>query len=386
MTAKPRAVLVGAIGKLPYAGVAAYYLHYVRGLQELGYEVHYVERQNKACEYYDPATRAMTDDTRPAQAFIASLADQFGAAPDSFTVLDLAGAAHGRAPADVDDIVADADFVLTVADATWFDELSTCPRRAFVDGDPMFTQAAVEAGNPLMSDVVANYPTLFSYGTRIGGPGCTIPDCGRRWIPTRPVVATSLWPVTACPPGAPVTALLHWSAGAAVVVDGIRYGHKDVEMERFMDLPARARARLVLAVGGSRAPRAALESAGWVLADPLASTCDANAYRSFISASRADLGIAKHAYVASRSGWFSDRATCFLASGRPVLHHDTGFTEWLPTGDGVLAFSSADEVIDGIARLDADYEHHARAARGIAAEHFEAASVIGRMLDDAGFR
>ena len=80
MTAKPRAVLVGAIGKLPYAGVAAYYLHYVRGLQELGYEVHYVERQNKAGEYYDPGTRAMTDDVRPALSFVASLADRAGPA------------------------------------------------------------------------------------------------------------------------------------------------------------------------------------------------------------------------------------------------------------------------------------------------------------------
>src|SRR5207245_7085869 len=63
--------------------------------------------------------------------------------------------------------------------------------------------------------------------------------------------------------------------------------------------------------------------------------------------SRADLGIAKHAYVASRSGWFSDRATCFLASGRPVLHQDTGFPDWLPTTEGVLAFATPDEVIEG---------------------------------------
>jgi hypothetical protein len=283
-------------------------------------------------------------------------------------------------------VLAGADVVLTVADGTWFDELAACPRRAFVDGDPMFTQALVAAGEPLMTATVDNNPTLFSYGTRIGRAGCTIPDCGRRWIPTRPVVATSLWPVTACPADAPVTALLHWSAGGEVVVDGAAYGHKDVEMQRFMELPAHAPRPLVLAVGGRAAPRPALESAGWQLADPLASTCDAAAYRSFIGGSRADLGIAKHAYVASRSGWFSDRATCFLASGRPVLHHDTGFTDWLPAADGVLAFSTFDDAIDGLARLEAEYERHAAAARRVAHEHFEAASVIGRMLDDAGLR
>src|SRR5206468_2583340 len=119
---------------------------------------------------------------RPALSYLASLADQFGAAPDSFTVLDLAGAANGLSRADLVAVVASADFVLTVADATWFDEMAACQRRAFVDGDPMFTQAAVQAGEPRMTAVVANNPTLFSYGTRIGRTGCTIPDCGRRWI------------------------------------------------------------------------------------------------------------------------------------------------------------------------------------------------------------
>ena len=48
------AVVVGGIGKLPYAGMTFHYLHYVLGLTELGYDVHYVERQNRALETYDP--------------------------------------------------------------------------------------------------------------------------------------------------------------------------------------------------------------------------------------------------------------------------------------------------------------------------------------------
>jgi hypothetical protein len=69
-----------------------------------------------------------------------------------------------------------------------------------------------------------------------------------------------------------------------------------------------------------------------------------------------------------------------------VLHQDTGFSDWLPTTEGVLAFSTPDEVIEGLDRLESDYERHAHAARRIAREHFEAAPVIGRMLDDAGLR
>jgi hypothetical protein len=385
-TAKPIAVLVGAIGKLPYAGITAYYLHYVRGLQELGYSVHYVERQNKANEYYEPSTRAMTDDVRPAVSYLAGLGEQFGAQPDSFTLLEGRGSAHGQSRGALADTIARADFVLTVADATWFDEMSACPRRAFVDGDPMFTQAAISAGAPLLTRVADGNPTLFSYGTRIGQAGCTIPDCGRSWLPTRPVVATSLWPVTTCRPDAPVTALLHWSAGSDVVVDGVAYGHKDREMERFMELPSRTGRPLVLAVGGRRAPRPALTAAGWTLVDPLESTSSAAAYRAFIAGSRADLGIAKHAYVASQSGWFSDRATCFLASGRPVLHQDTGFGSWLPETDGVLTFHDLAGADAALTRLDENYYRHAKAGRQVAEEYFEARTVIGQMLDTAGFR
>ena len=111
-----------------------------------------------------------------------------------------------------------------------------------------------------------------------------------------------------------------------------------------------------------------------------------DAYQAFIASCRADFGIAKHSDVASRSGWFSDRGTCYLAAGRPVLHQETGFTDWLPVGKGMLAFSTVEEVLDGLKRLDADYEMHANAARAIAEEHFEAATVVGRMLDDAKLR
>jgi hypothetical protein len=53
---KPVAVLVGFIGKYPVAGMTLYNLHHIVGLQALGYDVHYIERQNVPDEYYDPIT------------------------------------------------------------------------------------------------------------------------------------------------------------------------------------------------------------------------------------------------------------------------------------------------------------------------------------------
>ena len=133
-------------------------------------------------------------------------------------------------------------------------------------------------------------------------------------------------------------------------------------------------------------PRAELEAAGWALEEPLELSRSAARYRGFVYGSAADLGVAKDAYVASRGGWFSDRSTSFLAAGRPVLHQETGFTEWLPAGAGVLPFSDLDELVERVHELSADYPRHARGARAIAEEHFEARTVLAGMLEAAGFR
>jgi hypothetical protein len=107
------------------------------------------------------------------------------------------------------------------------------------------------------------------------------------------------------------------------------------------------------------------------------------AYRDFIHASKAEFAVAKHTYVANRSGWFSDRTECYLASGRPALVQDTGWTAHLPSGAGLLAFSTMDEAVAGLDRINGSYESHVRAAQEIAREHFDARVVLPSLLDRA---
>jgi hypothetical protein len=273
--------------------------------------------------------------------------------------------------------------VVNLGSLSWFEELGRCSQRVFIECDPMFTQVEMIESASKMS-LVDHYNTLFTSGMRIGKPGCTIPDAGRKWIPAPTVVATRLWEDAPVPKERlPVTALFHWAAGSDVVCEGQVYGHKRREFERFIGLPTRTTQPFTLAIGGA-APRELLENQGWRLESPLEATGTIESYRRFIANSRADFGVAKHAYVASRSGWFSDRSTCYLASGRPVLHQDTGFEEWLPTGEGVLKFSDVDDVLQCLRELDLDYARHCRAARRIAEEHFEATVVLSRMLSAAG--
>jgi hypothetical protein len=380
----PLAIAVGFVGKLPLAGMMLYNLHYLAGLAELGYEVHYVECQNGP-EYYDPRIDAMTEDVAGGLETLAGVLPSVGIGPGRFSLVDGEGRCHGAGWDVLKDALDRARFVLTIADTTWFDELERCPRRAFVDGDPLFTQAAMLWDDP-DHRALERYDVLFTYGTQIGESGCEVPDAGRDWLPTRPVVATRMWEMgpLRMNGGAPITTVMNWASGSDVQVNGNNYGHKGRELERLVDLPARTGRRFVLAAGGP-APRERLQAEGWELANPLQVTGSFDVYREFIADSYADLGVAKHAYVASGSGWFSDRSTCYLGAGRPVLHQETGFSEWLPTGEGVFAFSDSDDAIAALEQIDGDYERHARAARAIAEEHFEARVVIGRMLEEAGY-
>jgi hypothetical protein len=380
----PIAIVVGFIGKNPVAGMALYNLHYIAGLQSLGYDVHYVERLNQADECYDPSTNSTTDDPTYALVYVEKMLGDLRISSGRWSFVDRKDVCHGSGWPALRLALDQADFVLDLADATWFDELERCDRRAFLDGDPLFTQVAMLDGDGRRAGVLSHYDTLFTIGARMGASDCTIPEAGREWIRTRSVVATNMWK-TAPPRPGPITTVMNWAAWGDVEFDGHHYGHKNREFERFIDLPARSRARFSVAIGGP-APKARLRDHGWGLVDPLAVTATFAAYREFIAGSRADFGLAKHAYVASRSGWFSDRSLCYLASGRPVLHQDTGFTDWLPSSDGVFPFSTVGDVIESLERLEVDYDKHARAARVVAEEHFEAATIVGHMLDAGGLR
>jgi hypothetical protein len=135
-----------------------------------------------------------------------------------------------------------------------------------------------------------------------------------------------------------------------------------------------------LAVNG---PQQLLRAHGWNTVDAMRVSSTPWKYRDFIHRSKAEFGIAKHTYVASRSGWFSDRTACYLASSRPALVQDTGWTAHLPHGEGLLAFSTPDEALEGIDKINSDYARHARAAQDIAREHFAASRVLPRLLDVA---
>jgi hypothetical protein len=184
-----------------------------------------------------------------------------------------------------------------------------------------------------------------------------------------------LWRTTDSP-GDRLTTVMTWRIESFTDVDG----NKDREFVRFIDLPARTPSRFQLAVNG---PQKLLQEHGWNTVDAMSVSRSLWDYRSFIQHSKGEFGVAKHAYVANRSGWFSDRTECYLAAGRPAVVQDTGWSAHLPSGLGLIAFSTPEEAIAGLASVEADYDAHARRAGEIARDHFDAARVLPRFLEVA---
>jgi hypothetical protein len=113
-------------------------------------------------------------------------------------------------------------------------------------------------------------------------------------------------------------------------------------------------------------------------------TASYDSFGDYIRASAGEFGVCKHVFVATNSGWFSDRSAAYLASGRPVVLQDTGFGEHLPCGRGLFAVRTADEAAAALDEICRDYTLHSRAARALAHDFLDAPRVAQGLLDELG--
>jgi hypothetical protein len=263
--------------------------------------------------------------------------------------------------------------------------LAPIPVRAFLDLDPGFNQVWQASGEDMGMDLHTHW---VSVGQLVGAAGNPIPTCGHEWIATLPPVALDHWPVASEPPARDAfTTVGHWRSYGSIEHGGIHYGQRAHSLRELVELPRLSEVRFQLALGihpDEVDDLAALRQNGWHLLDPYEVAGSPAAYAEFIRGSKAELSVAKSGYVASRSGWFSDRSTAYLASGRPVIAQETGFSEVLPTGVGLLAFSTAGEAAAAVAAVEHDPARHASAARALAEEHLDARKVLPRLLEALG--
>jgi len=387
-----RIIVTGLAGLYPIGGVAWDYLSYVIGLARLGHDVYYHE--DTWSWPYHPVETTYT----PRGDFSAQHLDGFfhryaPALSERWHYRHLHEQSFGMSAAAFDEVARTADLFVNVSGACLIPErLSPRCAKLFVDTDPGYNQIVLSERFDWSENVdrwcatVLSHDIYFTYGENIHGSDCLIPKLGLDWKATRMPVVRDLWATADAPPQAgPWTTVMTWNAfKGKLVFRGVEYTSKGSEFEKVMTLPRLVAVPMKVAVGGLKAPLERLAQAGWNVVDGPSVSATPSQYQAFITESRGEFSPAKHVYVALRSGWFSCRSACYLAAGRPVVVQDTGFTATLPTGEGVLSFSSLQQAVDAIGDAEAHYVRHAEAARAIAAEHFDSGKVLARLLDDAG--
>jgi hypothetical protein len=370
-----RILFAGIIGRYPLGGVTWCSLMYLLGLRELGHDVFYVEDTGECI--YDPEQNTRALDPSYGTRYIDAALRPFGLG-DRWSFVNYDASYHGATRERVVEFARSADLFINLSGGTWFwrDEYARIPRKVFIDSDPAFTQLAIAKNEPWYVDFFRGFDALFTFGSNIGTGLCPVPTGDFTWHKTWQPVVTSLWRTASAPVRSRYTSVMSWKIESFADVGG----NKDVEFLRFLDLPSRTGPRFELAVNG---PETFLREHGWSTLPAMRVSKTPHDYREFIQSSRGEFGVAKHTYVATRSGWFSDRTECYLAAGRPAIVQDTAWTEHLPSGEGLLAFSTPEEAAEAIARVDADYPRHAARAAEIAEEHFEARRVLSSLLERA---
>jgi hypothetical protein len=367
-------LFAGIIARHPFGGVTWCSLMYLLGLRALGHEVFYIEDTGECV--YDPVLDTQSKDPAYGTAYIQAALEPFGLG-DRWSFVNFDGSYHGQSAEHVRRYCADADLFLNLSGGSWFwrDEYSRIPHKAFIDSDPAFTQLSIAEGSAWYAQFFQGFDRLFTFGANIGTAASAVPTGPLVWHKTWQPVTVGDWRSEATPDDR-FTTVMSWHIASFANVGG----HKDEEFLKYLDLPSRTPQRFRLAING---PRDLLGEHGWETVDAMAASRTPWEYRDFIHRSKAEFSVAKHTYVATHSGWFSDRTECYLASGRPALVQDTGWSEHLPSGEGLLAFSGLDAVLAGIDRINSDYRRHARRAREIAGEYFDARVVLPRLLETA---
>ncbi|MFQ3671557.1 MAG: hypothetical protein SNJ84_08885 [Verrucomicrobiia bacterium] len=284
------------------------------------------------------------------------------------------------------EFVAKADWLVNLSGhfKRW-EQIRSVPRRVYVDLDPGFTQAWAQGYGVDMN--LEGHTDFATVALGWNDPESRVPRDGREWLPVAPPVALDWWRY--CPPAsgrACWTTVTHWYGYPQIEWEGMVLDNKSSEFLKVAGLPERCAVRLRLATdlqpGWDDYHR--MQERGWDLV-PVREVCrDLESYGGFIEASAGEFSVAKGGYVVMNSGWFSDRTVCYLASGRPAVVQETGWSRHLPTGAGLAAFQDEGEAVRALAQQASDRDRSAEGARRLAEEFFDGRKVVAKLIKSVG--
>lgn len=374
------------------------------GLRRLGHDVYYFETTSDWP--YNPILQQKVCNSDYAVPYLARVAERFGlgdrwAYRRSYSDKDWLGLESGRAT----ELLATADAVFNIAGATRVAQENLRVRRlVFYGTDPVWHELSYEQGIGDTGEVLEEHDDVVTYGENIGRAGCAIPPLPRLRASTRQPVLMDFWE-SPPPPRREFTTVGNWlQTGRDIEYQGELYSwSKHHEFLKFINVPLSVSRPIELAtnlsdlntgwdgqgatVAGFAMPSEArnlLRDNGWHVTSGESFTTDPWAYHDYIVNSSGEFTVARDLNVRLKSGWFSERSACYLAAGRPVITQDTGFGTVLPTGEGLFAFTTRDDILAAFDAIASDYARQSAAARSIAEDWFRAEVVLPKLLSDLG--
>jgi hypothetical protein len=396
-----RIIVSGLIAQHPeLGGMTWHYLQYLLGFRALGHDVYYLEDSGEWPYTWDGIGGWNKENAEPNVRYLACAMKSIGFDDRWAYRCALDNTWYGMGSGRRAQVVKAADLLVNVSGSLERpSEYWNVERLVYIDTDPVFTQLALATGDEQRRGSIEAHDVHFTFATDL----CAVPSGGLTWETTRQPIALEQWQTRSSPDPTRYTTIMNWTSYKPIQWKGQSYGQKDMEFAQFLDLPKRVPTiTLEIALpdlrhasweqgsdrdtNSGRSIKDTLAEYGWRPVDALTVAGGFASYRDYIVSSRAEWTVAKNGYVRGRCGWFSERSACFLAAGRPVVAQDTGFSSWLPVGEGLLAFATPDESVAAIEALEADYARHCDAAVAIARDYFSATAVLRDLIDVAAAR
>ena len=385
-----RIIVGGYIGLYPTGGATWDYIQYPLGLKMLGHDVYYIEDTMQYPIYQAEGNN--WDDASACVAYLQKTMKDFGL-EERWAYRDVAsGNCYGMSVNKINELCSSADLFINISCSTYMrDEYKKIPNRILIDSDPMFTQ--VQYHNELngekgtcVKDLIESHNYLFSFGENIGKKDCLVPTFNLQWFNTRQPVCLDLWKNPDGIDGHGFTSIMNWSGRKKMLYENEEWGQKDVEFQKYITLPVQLpQSKFEVVINPPLNPESnynhdEITGQHWEVLNPAKTVGNCEDYMRFIKTSLAEFSVAKETYVKSRSGWFSCRSACYLAAGRPVIAQETGWSKYIPSGNGLFAFNDMDSALEAVRTVTADIKKNSRAAIAVAHEYFDSNIVLKEMI------
>lgn len=381
-------VVVGSVVANKYlnGGNAWVVLSWLRGLERLGYDVYFVE-QLKQANCVDATGRPVAFQDSVNLSYFKRIVEDHSLAKSAALVYESGEQTYGMSYKELLELADVADVLINITGHLTLEPFKQhIPTKVYLDLDPGFTQIWHATGSN--GARLGGHDHYFTIGENIGTSTCSIPTGNIKWRATRQPVVLGDWPLVEATTSECFTTISSWRGPyGAVTYGGNTFGLKAHEFRKFIELPQRVPKPFEIALDIHPAEQKDLDALGchgWRLVDPKIAVPDPQAFRRYVQTSHAEFSVAQGIYVETQSGWFSDRTTRYLASGKPALVQDTGFGRRLPAGEGLVPFRTLEEAIAGAEQIMCDYDRHSRAARVIAEEYFDSNKVLSEFCEQIG--